>query len=93
LGAFKKANFAETTIDLLAGDMMVFYTDGIIEARNQSGQEMGYEGFAELVKKSRDADPQKVYQNIRNGYLAHISGMEAQDDLTILVICRSHEKP
>lgn len=87
LGAFKKGNFNETTIQFSPGDLMVFYTDGIIEARSQTDKELGYENFAALVKSSWHEDPEEVYNKICEGYRQHITGMEAQDDLTMVVIC------
>lgn len=91
LGAFKKANFSQTEIVFAHGDLMVFYTDGIIEARNLAGEELGYEGFARLVEVSWNEDPETVYQNICSGYLRHIAGCGAQDDLTLLIVSFADE--
>lgn len=87
LGAFKKASFNELELQFNNGDMMVFYTDGIIESRNRLGVEMGYHGFAELVKRSWSNDPEMAYNAICEGYRQHLDGEEAQDDLTMVVIC------
>jgi len=87
LGAFKKAKLQEREITFKPGDFMVFYTDGIIEARNREGVEFGYENFARLVAESADKDPEVIYSRICAGYERHITGMEAQDDLTLVVIC------
>ncbi len=87
LGAFKKAKFSELELELSSGDMIVFYTDGIIEARDANDIEMGYEGFAKLVRESVDSDPAAAYEKICAGYMKHIAGQDAQDDLTMVVIC------
>lgn len=87
LGAFKKASFNELDLQFHDGDMMVFYTDGIIESRNRLGVEMGYHAFARLVKDSWSQEPEAAYNAICNGYKNHIDGEEAQDDLTMVVIC------
>lgn len=87
LGSFKKSKLQQLEIEFSSGDMMVFYTDGIIEARNREGVEFGYQNFACLVEKSADHDPETVYNKICEGYQQHIAGMEAQDDLTLVVIC------
>lgn len=87
LGAFKKGSFNETTIQFSPGDLMVFYTDGIIEARSQADKELGYENFASLVKSSWHENPEEVYNKICAGYRQHIAGMDAQDDLTMVIIC------
>ncbi|OGK07608.1 MAG: hypothetical protein A2W80_10935 [Candidatus Riflebacteria bacterium GWC2_50_8] len=87
LGAFKKANFQQREIAFKSGDLLVFYTDGIIETRNRDGVEFGYANFARLVEESAGNDPEEVYNRICAGYYRHIAGQEAQDDLTLVVIC------
>ncbi|PKL41636.1 MAG: hypothetical protein CVV41_17950 [Candidatus Riflebacteria bacterium HGW-Riflebacteria-1] len=87
LGAFKKANFQQREIAFKSGDLLVFYTDGIIETRNRDGVEFGYANFARLVEKSSGNDPEEVYNRICASYYQHIAGQQAQDDLTLVVIC------
>ena len=89
LGSFKKAKLQQLEIEFRPGDLMLFYTDGIIEARNRDGVEFGYQNFARLVEKSAGPDPETVYNKICEGYYQHIAGMEAQDDLTLVVICHN----
>lgn len=92
LGGFKKAVYKEMPLEFEPGDAIIFYTDGIVEARNAAGEEMGYKAFFNLLNEVYDADPQKYYENIYAKYLEHIGGMSAQDDLTIvIVICQKSE--
>ena len=91
LGAFKKAGFQQREIVFKPGDMLVLYTDGIIEARNREGIEMGYPDFARLVQESAGSNPEEVYNQICAGYYRHIAGQEAQDDLTLVVICYARD--
>lgn len=91
LGAFKKARFNEIEIQFKPGDAILFYTDGIIEARNRQGEEIGYERFCELARKSWSNDPATMYSAIYQAYLQHIGGQEAQDDLTMVVTIFSDE--
>ena len=85
LGAFKKTKFQEKEINFSPGDAMIFYTDGIIEAHNSQGEEIGYEQFSKLVLESWDENPENYYNNIYKAYLKHIGEAEAEDDLTIIV--------
>jgi hypothetical protein len=91
LGAFKKAKFSETTITFEPGDAIIFYTDGIVEARSESGEEIGYDGLKQLLLTSWNKDAQTFYQNIFNCYLNHIGSMGAQDDLTMVILVYSGE--
>lgn len=89
LGAFNKAQYNETAIKFGAGDAIVFYTDGIIEARAPDGSEIGYDGFKKLLQANYNPDPEVFYQNIFAAYTRHIGSSEAQDDLTLIItVCK-----
>lgn len=89
LGAFKKANFSEVEIAFAPGDAIVFYTDGIVEARNRAGKELGYDNLKKLLKKSWDSNAETYYNNIFRAYLEHIGDEGAQDDLTMVILVYS----
>lgn len=86
LGAFKKANFSEIEVNFAPGDAIVFYTDGIVEARNSAGEELGYDNLKTLLKKCWNSDAETYYHNIFSAYLAHIGDEGAQDDLTMVIL-------
>jgi hypothetical protein len=93
LGAFRKANFSQIDIHFQPGDAIVFYTDGIVEARNDDGEEMGYEELKTILLKSWDIDAEKFYQNIYQSYIDHLGSQSAQDDLTMIVLVFRGENP
>lgn len=89
LGAFKKANFSEIEVTFAPGDAIVFYTDGIVEARNSAGEELGYDNLKKLLKKCWDSNAETYYNNIFRAYLEHIGNEGAQDDLTMVILVYS----
>ncbi|MFZ5952516.1 MAG: SpoIIE family protein phosphatase [Candidatus Rifleibacteriota bacterium] len=93
LGAFKKARFSELNLEFAEGDALVFYTDGIIEARNKFGQELGYNQFAQLARKCWNPDPEKIYKCLYQAYLEHIGGQAPEDDLTMVVVVFKGRRP
>lgn len=96
LGAFKKANYSEIEIVFEPGDAIVFYTDGIVEARNSSGEEMGYDNLKKLLAASWNEDAEIFYNNIYQGYMDHLKGEGAQDDLTMVILVftgKQQQKP
>ncbi len=86
LGAFKKGKFAELDLQFNSGDCIIFYTDGIIEARSVTGQEIGYENFLRVARESWSPDPETIYRKIYRTYLQHIGGQDAEDDLTMVIV-------
>ena len=86
LGAFKKPNYSEIELVFNPGDAIVFYTDGIVEARSPGGDELGYDRLRQLLFTAWNADAATFYQNIFSAYLQHLGTAEAQDDLTMVVL-------
>ena len=86
LGAFKKPNYSEMEICFAPGDAIVFYTDGIVEARNSKGEELGYDNLKTLLKNSWNENAETFYNNIFQTYIDHIGDEGAQDDLTMVIL-------
>ena len=87
LGAFKKAVYQEKSLDLKPGDALVFYTDGIIECKNQKGEMFGYDRLKEQLLLCWSDNPKEYYENIYKAYLNYVgSDKDAEDDLTIIVL-------
>lgn len=71
--------------NLMAGDVLVFYTDGVTEAGNQFGEEFGMERLSEAVLRSSSAPAEELMSNIYAD-AADFCGEEFNDDVTILVV-------
>jgi len=72
---------------LEAGDRVVFYSDGIIEARNAAGQEFGLNRFVDFIVR-RTADGLSAPETLRRlvrGVLDYHNG-HLQDDATVLLV-------
>lgn len=52
VGAFENQRFAQATLDLRPGDVLVSYTDGLIEARDDEGELYGRERVSESLKRN-----------------------------------------
>src|SRR5206468_1219125 len=73
------------TVQLQPGDLMILYTDGLIECRNQRGKPFGFERMAALVEKHRN-EPADV---IRLKILRRLQlWMDKQDDDVTLIVVR-----
>jgi serine phosphatase RsbU (regulator of sigma subunit) len=72
--------------DLAPGDVLVFYTDGVTEAENQSGEELGTDRLSALVQRgcslSAEALMTDIFENVAN----FCSGVGFHDDVTVLVV-------
>jgi hypothetical protein len=85
LGQFKSAEYHQRELKLAAGDIVVLYTDGLLEMSNPRGDFFGEERLAAVVTANRRAEAQGLCDTI----LAAASGFANcffRDDLTVVVI-------
>ena len=71
--------------DLMVGDVLVFYTDGVTEAGNRRGEEFGEERLAATVLRGSLLSAEDLSNNIYNA-AADFCADDFNDDLTILVV-------
>ena len=69
---------------LVAGDVLVFYTDGVTEAENQLGEEFGIERLSATVRGGSSLSAEDLMNNIYNA-AADFCRDDFDDDVTILV--------
>ena len=69
------------------GDLLVLYTDGMIEARDASGNAFGIERLAALVG-SGDPAPAATMARVRDAVHAHQGGSVGIDDQTLIALRR-----
>jgi serine phosphatase RsbU (regulator of sigma subunit)/catechol 2,3-dioxygenase-like lactoylglutathione lyase family enzyme len=84
LGLFPSWEFSIAESELLPGDVLALYTDGITEASNEDGREFGEELLLEKLREHRDLScdelSRAVAEDVRN-----FSPGEQHDDITLIV--------
>ncbi|MFC1976469.1 PP2C family protein-serine/threonine phosphatase, partial [Chloroflexota bacterium] len=75
---------AETT--LMPGDMVIFSTDGVVEAQNETNSLLGFETLESIIASgpSDSAEAMKLY--ILDKVEAHRGPAEQSDDVTVVVV-------
>ena len=87
VGILEDARFEEETMTLEPGDRLVLYTDGVTEAANRRGELYGEERLHELVSAlPHDLTSEQVTDRILEGVRAHLGGIDAGDDITLMVL-------
>jgi serine phosphatase RsbU (regulator of sigma subunit) len=79
-------NLEEISLQLQTNDLLVFYTDGVTEARNQQLEEFGTERLNEIVKQSMNNSSQAVIQKIFEELTVFSKDYPQHDDITLLAI-------
>lgn len=87
LGAWAGFNYTSLTVPLHPGDLLVFTSDGLVEARNQEGILFGFDRLENELRQLPPAiDAQTVVDRLKASLFAFTGGMELDDDVTILVM-------
>ena len=86
LGIERSARFAETTVILDRGDIVVFYTDGLTECESESGQLFGLQRLEDHVIERRDHDPEAIVATTLWALEAFGGKRPRDDDVTIVVM-------
>ena len=85
LGIFPDIVYAQASAPIAAGDRVVFYTDGITEARNSEGEEYGEERFAAAAVAAR-ALPVEALKDALFADVTAFSCGKFEDDATLIVV-------
>jgi hypothetical protein len=79
-----ESRFAVETYDIVPGDLIVAYTDGLIEARNAAGEELGNETIHRVVQLYRDQRPDKIADACMDAALQHAQSRLRDDALVVV---------
>ena len=84
IGLTHNANYNTGTIDTMDNDLLIMYTDGIVEARNDEGVEFGEELLLEYVR----TNCHQTAQDFLNGLYKEAEDFAGkfQDDIALMVI-------
>ncbi|MBV9506825.1 MAG: SpoIIE family protein phosphatase [Acidobacteriia bacterium] len=88
VGAFPGANYGEQTVPLQPGDVLVAYTDGLVEPENVYGEMFGEERLQELILRHAKEDSAAIIAHAMEGVIQWTGSSELQDDMTMLVARR-----
>jgi sigma-B regulation protein RsbU (phosphoserine phosphatase) len=86
LGLFDEAEFDELSFKAKPGDMFVFFSDGILDARNRHGHSFGPERVEAIVAACATRSADCVVNEIFKAVTEHAAGVETFDDQTVVAI-------
>ena len=88
IGMFCTEHFSTRTVRLAPGDLLLLYTDGLLEAQNAAGVDYGAERLRGLAA-SAHWRPKAIIDACVHDVARFHGTAELADDLTILAISRS----
>ena len=86
LGVLKNPEYRQGCVPLRPGDLLVMYSDGVVEAQDASGADFGMERLRAAILENADRPCSEIRDEILRRVQAFIGRSEAQDDLTLAVV-------
>jgi sigma-B regulation protein RsbU (phosphoserine phosphatase) len=85
IGLVEEAAFREERLTLGRGDLLVMYTDGVVEATSRTGSAFEAHGLLEAATRARGGAAGDVLRALTRALEAFSDGRELADDATLVV--------
>ncbi len=86
LGVREGEIYEQVSVACEPGDLLLFFSDGITEARNRAGEPFGAERLEECVRANGLLEPRALVEAIRKAVVAFSGADQLNDDLTSVAI-------
>ena len=86
LGLFDDASYDEFRFKMKPGDMFVFFSDGILDARNRKGELFGRGRVEKIIAECAGQSADCAVESLFRAAAEHSAGVETFDDQTVLAI-------
>jgi serine phosphatase RsbU (regulator of sigma subunit) len=85
LGIELGAKYETASLELKPGDALIFFTDGVVEAVNESGEEFGNDRWVGAIRNMPDWKAQETLQFLMKRVDDFVGATRQFDDITCLV--------
>jgi sigma-B regulation protein RsbU (phosphoserine phosphatase) len=94
LGIIGKTDYPQFATRLEPGDVVVTYTDALIESADAHGNQLGEQGLLGIVRALDGLEePERLGRRILQAVAAFRGGKEADDDESLMVLCHTGTNP
>jgi sigma-B regulation protein RsbU (phosphoserine phosphatase) len=89
LGLLAEGDYGARELELAPGDLLVVYSDGLVEAADAAEQEFGLERMIEVVRAERGAPLPAIGRALEEALRAFVGGEPDADDRTLVLVRRN----
>lgn len=86
IGVERGTVFPQETLRLKKGDILLMYTDGVVEAMNGQGKQFGRKNLGLSLMKSRDLPARDIAARVHSDLAEFIGEARRHDDQTVFVM-------
>ncbi|HSR53095.1 MAG TPA: SpoIIE family protein phosphatase [Acidobacteriota bacterium] len=85
IGIFPESDYEQETVKMKPGDVLVVFSDGVSEARNESDEEFGEERLQRVVCDNIELPADKMCDKVVEDILLFTGDAPQHDDLTLMI--------
>jgi serine phosphatase RsbU (regulator of sigma subunit) len=85
LGILDLADYQTFDVQLKTGDLVLCYTDSLVESRGADGELLGQEGLMEIVRSVPIGQPREFVSDLLNTIESRYQGNLTNDDVSVLL--------
>lgn len=86
LGLLPGGDYEENRLEIRPGDSLFLYTDGLVEAENELGDDFGTERLEAILRRESGWGLETLIADVEKALRRHRGPMEAHDDTTMVVL-------
>jgi serine phosphatase RsbU (regulator of sigma subunit) len=85
LGILDLADYQTFDVQLKTGDLVLCYTDSLVESRGADGELLGHEGLMEIVRSLPISEPREFVSALLDAIEAQSEGNLSKDDVSVMI--------
>lgn len=83
---FGERPYPEHVLELQSGDTLFLFTDGVVEVKNEAGEQLTIDGLLGWLEQDVNLPPRDLVERIHSRTLVHSGSLTLEDDLTALAV-------
>ncbi len=86
IGIERASVYENEKLTVGVGDIIILFTDGLIEALNHEGRQFGIENLSRIISENHASSAKEIAAEVKHGLQAFLGSANLHDDQTLLVM-------
>jgi len=86
IGVERSSSYTDMKLTVTKGDIIILYTDGLIEALNQDGHQYGIDNLSKTIRENASLTAKELATEIKHNVQAFIGSASLHDDQTLVIM-------
>jgi serine phosphatase RsbU (regulator of sigma subunit) len=81
-----KSHIEQASYSFEKNDLLIMYTDGIIEATNEAGEEYGFDRLQIVLRENTELSPKQITDKVLHNLYEYTGKRDLNDDYSIIIL-------